>query len=135
MTFLINHQSILFDKEEAKRIFDDNEKYLNCPYSFDEMINNDWFFLALNKLGKSVGICYILCEQIEKEELPFYSGAFDRKSHEDVKEAHKILLSLAFKHYKRVYTWTPYRHAQIFNLKVGMIRDKENKNVFYKDRS
>lgn len=135
MTFLVNHQNTLFDRKEARRIFDDNAKYLNCPYDFDYMAKSDWFFLVLNKLGKSVGICYILCEQIENTEQPFYSGAFDRKSHKEVKEAHEILLSLAFKHYKRIYTWTPHLHAQIFNLKVGMTRDKDNKNIFYKDRS
>ena len=91
MTFLVNHQSTLFDRKEARRIFDDNAMYLNCHLDFVDMARSDWFFLVLNKLGKSVGICYILCEQIGNKEQPFYSGAFDRKNHETAKEAHEIL--------------------------------------------
>lgn len=132
MTYIVNHNNALFDRKEAKRIFDENAKYLNCPIDFKDLVESDWFFLVINNIGKAVGICYILCEQIENKESPFYSGAFDRKTHKEVVEAHRLLLELLFKFYKRVYTWTPHLHAQIFNIKAGMKRLKNN--VFYMDK-
>ena len=134
MVYLCNHKSALFDYDEGKRIFKNNDKMLNCPFDYDTIIDNDWFFTVLNNQGVTVGICYILMDKLENKTVPFYSGAFDRKKHKEAIEAHKILLDLAFKHFDRVYTWTPFLHAQIFNIKAGMARHEKNSNLFYIDR-
>ena len=133
MTFLCNKKSSLFDRKEAKRIFDNNDKYLNCPINFDIIVNNDWFFTVMNDDGDTVGICYILMDMYNGKKVPFYSGAFDRKTSKNVKEAHDILLSIVFKKFKEIYTWTPHLHAKIFNKRMGMI-ELEN-NVYMIDKT
>lgn len=120
MTYIINHRCSLFDKKEAEQIFNDNNKFLNCPFTFKDLANNDWFFTVMNNKGETIGITYVLCEKIDNKEVPFYSGASKRHHHRDMIEAHKILLGLLFKEYEEVYTWSPYKHGHIFNKKAGM---------------
>ena len=133
MVNLVNRHSVLFDYEETKRIFDEYKEYLNCPFTYSEMIKSDWFFGVLDDKGITVGICYILMDNYKNRKVPFYSGAFERKKHKEVKEAHSILVDLTLKHYKEVYTWTPHLHGHVFNRKVGM--EYLGDNIFYKKRS
>lgn len=134
MVFLCNHNNALFDKKEAERIFKENNNNLNCPLNYDIISQNDWFFSVIDNKGVTIGICYILMDKLDNKKVPFYSGAFDRKKHKEALEAHKLLLELAFKYFKRIYTWTPHLHAHLFNIKAGMTRNEKNRNIFYKDR-
>lgn len=132
MTYICNCKTALFDEKEAKRIFENNERYLNCPIKYDILRYSDWFFTVLNDKGETVGICYILMDKYKDELVPFYSGAFDRKTNKEVKEAHKLLLDIAFHYFDKIYTWTPHLHARIFNKRAGM-RELDN-NVFIMER-
>ncbi|OPZ78266.1 MAG: hypothetical protein BWY78_00678 [Alphaproteobacteria bacterium ADurb.Bin438] len=135
MTLLCNSSHKLFNKNEAQTIFKNNERYLNCPFEFDDLIKNDWFFTVINDDLKTVGICYVLCEMVNGIELPFYSGASYRKHHFDMIKAHEILLNLLFQSYDKVFTWTPHLHGKIFNKQAKMVEDKENPHIFYKEKT
>ena len=54
------------------------------------------------------------------------------KTNKEVKEAHKLLLDIAFHYFDKIYTWTPHLHARIFNKRAGM-RELDN-NVFIMER-
>ena len=126
MAYIVNRICSLFDEKEAKKIFDENAKFLDCPFTFDTISKNDWFFSVMDKKGDTIGITYVLCEKINGKEFPFYSGASHRHKHKDMLSAHKILLGLLFEHYDEVYTWTPYLHGHVFNKKAGMTYQGDN---------
>ncbi|OPZ76214.1 MAG: hypothetical protein BWY78_01441 [Alphaproteobacteria bacterium ADurb.Bin438] len=134
MVYLVNNKNALFDEKEARLIFRRNERYLNSPFSYHELKHSDWFFAVVSDKGETIGVCYVLCENLNGKEVPFYSGAFKRKHHKEVIKAHKILLNIIFESYERAYTFTPHLHARIFNKKAGMKQDPDNDGVFYLDK-
>lgn len=135
MTFLVNHKNPLFDEKEARLIFRMNERYLNSPFSFHEIVKSDFFFAILSDSGETVGICYILMDKLGGKEVPFYSGAAKRHHHKEIKDAHLILLNLAFEKYDEIYTWTPHLHAKIFNENVGMKKHPNIDGLYYLNKN